>query len=174
MAPTWATAAAALTACAALALRTPSWAGAPVLVAALAIGLLGGVPQAEAAGARTWIAVTAVGIAAVAVVRFGAPTLPLPAATAAGLAMAVLAAVAEEALFRRMLFGLLERWGSAVAAALSAAAFAAVHVPGYGWRALPLDLAAGALFGWQRSVTGTWTSPAATHVAANLMILGVG
>jgi hypothetical protein len=34
---------------------------------------------------------------------------------------------------------------------------------------LPLDLAAGLIFGWQRRATGSWTAPAATHVIANLL-----
>jgi CAAX prenyl protease-like protein len=47
--------------------------------------------------------------------------------------------------------------------------FALVHVPVYGISALPVDLGAGALFGWQRAVSGSWSAPAATHVFANLM-----
>jgi membrane protease YdiL (CAAX protease family) len=39
----------------------------------------------------------------------------------------------------------------------------------YGVGVLPLDFAAGLIFGWQRRATGGWTAPAATHVFANLM-----
>jgi membrane protease YdiL (CAAX protease family) len=81
----------------------------------------------------------------------------------------MLAAVAEEALFRGALFSLLERRGRALAIAGSAVAFALVHVPFYGIAALPLDLGAGLLFAWQRSASDSWTVPAATHALANLL-----
>jgi hypothetical protein len=42
-------------------------------------------------------------------------------------------------------------------------------VAGYGTSTLPINLAAGVLFGWQRWATGGWTAPAATHVFANLV-----
>ena len=51
----------------------------------------------------------------------------------------------------------------------SAAAFAAVHLRGYGVWSLPVNLAAGALFGWQRWATGRWDSSAVTHAIANLL-----
>ena len=82
-----------------------------------------------------------------------------------------LAAVAEEAFFRRLVYGLLERWGPAAAVAGSAAAFAVVHVTVWGWWVLPLDLAAGLLLSWQRATSGRWTVPAATHVLANVLAL---
>jgi membrane protease YdiL (CAAX protease family) len=49
--------------------------------------------------------------------------------------------------------------------------FALVHVPLYGWAVFPVDLGAGLLFGWQRWAAGTWTVPAATHAAANLLVV---
>jgi len=84
-----------------------------------------------------------------------------------------LAAVAEEAFFRRLAYGvLLARSGNpGVALAGSAVLFALVHVTGYGFWVLPLDLAAGLLLGWQRQVTGGWVVPAATHVLANALVL---
>lgn len=82
---------------------------------------------------------------------------------------AVAAGVAEEAVFRRALYGYLERWGAPMAVTAAAIAFGLVHVPMYGWAALPLDVAAGLVFGWQRWASGTWTSPAATHAVANLV-----
>jgi hypothetical protein len=42
-------------------------------------------------------------------------------------------------------------------------------VPLYGVAALPVDLGAGLLLSWQRWAAGTWTVPAATHAAANLL-----
>ena len=84
-----------------------------------------------------------------------------------------LAAVAEEAFFRRLAYGvLLTSSGSAgVALAGSALLFALVHVTGYGFWVFPLDLAAGLLLGWQRQVTGRWSVPALTHVMANVLVL---
>jgi len=84
-------------------------------------------------------------------------------------ALDLLAAVAEEALFRRVLFVWLLRWGVPVAVAGSALVFALVHVPLYGIAVLPVDLGAGLLFSWQRAATGRWSVPAATHAAANLL-----
>jgi membrane protease YdiL (CAAX protease family) len=97
-----------------------------------------------------------------------APPVPVRS-TVAGVAVSVLAAVAEEALFRQALFTRLQRHGLTFSVIVCAVAFAAVHVPFYGASALPLDLGAGLLFGWQRSDSGTWTVPAATHTLANLL-----
>jgi CAAX prenyl protease-like protein len=80
-----------------------------------------------------------------------------------------LAAVAEETFFRRLVYGLLEPQGTAVAVIGSAGAFALVHVTVWGVGVLPLDLAAGLLLSWQRAATGRWSVPAVTHVAANLL-----
>jgi hypothetical protein len=77
------------------------------------------------------------------------------AASARVVELGVLAAVAEEAFFRRFLYGALARYGEPVAVGVTAV--------------LPLDLAAGLLLSWQRAVSGTWTVPAATHVVANLL-----
>jgi membrane protease YdiL (CAAX protease family) len=96
------------------------------------------------------------------------PAVPLPAAGWV-LPLSLLAAVAEEALFRRVAYPRLERWGAVVAVAGSATLFAAVHLPLYGVAAVPVDLGAGLLFGWQRWATGSWAAPAATHAAANLV-----
>jgi membrane protease YdiL (CAAX protease family) len=96
------------------------------------------------------------------------PTSPLPVTTL-GLAATAVAAVAEEAVFRRALYDRLRRWGPMAAVGGAAMAFALVHVPAYGWAAVPVDLGAGILFGWQRWATGTWTVPAATHIVANVM-----
>jgi membrane protease YdiL (CAAX protease family) len=84
-------------------------------------------------------------------------------------ALATLAAVAEEAFYRRLAYGLAEAAGPVVAIGVSCVAFALVHVTIWGWGVLPLDLAAGLLLGWQRWASGRWSVPAATHVAANLL-----
>jgi membrane protease YdiL (CAAX protease family) len=94
-----------------------------------------------------------------------------PSLLAYSVAVNSLAAVAEEAFFRRLLYGLLERWGTAVAVAGSAAAFAVVHVTVWGWWVLPIDFAAGLLLSWQRAASGRWSVPAATHVLANVLAL---
>ena len=80
-----------------------------------------------------------------------------------------LAAVSEEALFRRLLYGALLRWGPAAAVLGSAIAFAVVHVTVWGPRVLPLDLAAGFVLSWQRLASDRWSVPAITHVAANVL-----
>ena len=111
------------------------------------------------------------GIAAVAVsARVAGSPVPLPWSWAA-LPLSLLAAVSEEALFRRLAYARLERFGAPVAIAGSALLFALVHVPAYGTAALPVDLGAGLLFGWQRWASGTWTVPAATHAFANALVV---
>ena len=80
--------------------------------------------------------------------------------------------MAEEAFFRRYLYGLLApAHGMAVAVVVTAALFALVHVTVWGWWVLPLDLAAGLLLSWQRAATGRWSIPAVTHVLANTLAL---
>jgi hypothetical protein len=46
--------------------------------------------------------------------------------------------------------------------------FGLMHVPFYGWHALPLDTAVGAVLGVARVAAGTWTAPALAHVGADL------
>jgi membrane protease YdiL (CAAX protease family) len=91
--------------------------------------------------------------------------------SAAALPLSLLAAVAEEALFRRIAYARLERLGAVVAIAGSALLFGLVHVPAYGIAALPVDVGAGLLLGWQRWASGTWTVPAATHAFANAVVV---
>ncbi len=112
--------------------------------------------------------VLAVGLAAV-TFALGTGGRPVAAPYAAwALPLALLAAVAEEALFRRAAYGALQRHGAIVAVGVTALAFALVHVPLYGVAAFPVDLGAGLLLSWQRWASGTWTVPATTHAAANL------
>jgi membrane protease YdiL (CAAX protease family) len=47
--------------------------------------------------------------------------------------------------------------------------FALVHLPAYGLAAMPVDLGAALLLGWQRYASGRWTVPAVTHAVANLL-----
>jgi membrane protease YdiL (CAAX protease family) len=130
-------------------------------------------PETARSGTRNeTIAVLAVGVVAFALGRavVELPVRPWGLGVAVGLN--ALAAVAEEAFFRRYLYGLVaERHGAAVAVAVTAGAFALVHVTVWGWWVLPLDLAAGLVLSWQRAVTGRWSVPAATHVIANTLAL---
>jgi membrane protease YdiL (CAAX protease family) len=82
----------------------------------------------------------------------------------------VVVATAEEAFLRGALFGALQRWrGTDVAVVGAAVAFAALHVPLYGWHVVPLDLAVGLALGAVRVMAGTWTAPAIAHVGADLV-----
>jgi membrane protease YdiL (CAAX protease family) len=96
------------------------------------------------------------------------PVAPLGLSSAT-IPLSLLAAVAEEALFRRLAYGRLRRFGIPTAIGGAALLFALVHVPAYGVAAFPVDLGAGLLFGWQRWASGIWTVPAATHAVANLL-----
>jgi membrane protease YdiL (CAAX protease family) len=120
------------------------------------------------------VAVLAIGIGAVWVAGLAAGT-PLPAPSGAvlvPLAMSTLAALAEEAFFRRFLYGrIMPRLGAGAAVVLTALLFAAIHVPIYGASVFWVDLGAGLLFGWQRWASGSWTAPAATHAFANLLVI---
>jgi hypothetical protein len=135
------------------------------------LGALVAVGRDERISRWQWIAITALGVGAFAFAR--TYTTPVPVLlTPFGVAATSLAAVSEELFFRRLMYGWLMRWGPVVAIGLSAVAFALIHLHGYGAWALPLDLAAGLLFGWQRWASGGWTAPALAHLAANLMQLG--
>jgi membrane protease YdiL (CAAX protease family) len=110
-----------------------------------------------------------VGLAAVAAAGMVAGPAPPQRIGAAAAGLGLLAAVAEEALFRRLLYARLVRYGTVVAVLGSAVLFALVHLPAYGTAALPVDLGAGLLLSWQRFASGRWTVPAVTHAAANLL-----
>jgi membrane protease YdiL (CAAX protease family) len=98
------------------------------------------------------------------------PRLEFPlAALPSWAAIITLVAVAEEVIFRGILFTTIEtKWGTATAVALTALSFAFLHVPLYGWTALPLDLAVGVWLGGLRVITGGVTAPATAHVIADL------
>jgi len=78
-------------------------------------------------------------------------------------------ALAEEMLLRGALFAALAA-SSGVTAAVSVTSvvFALLHVPLYGWGALPLDLAVGIWLGGLRAVTGSVTAPAVAHLLADV------
>jgi membrane protease YdiL (CAAX protease family) len=115
--------------------------------------------------------VLAIGVASIVLAStIAGPSVPTPHASLA-LPLSLLAAVAEEALFRRVAYARLARFGALVAVAGSAILFGMIHLPAYGIAALPVDLGAGVLFGWQRWASGTWLVPAGTHAFANAVAI---
>lgn len=147
----------------------PAWAVAAFFAV---LGLVGVAwPEVRVSRPRRVVAVvvTAIGIAALGLGHvLGARQAALPRSSV-GVGLAVLAALAEEAFFRRFLYAFLVRGGEGLAVVGSAVCFALVHVGIYGVGVLPLDLAAGLVFSAQRWAAGTWLSPAATHVVANVL-----
>ena len=114
--------------------------------------------------------VLAIGLAAIAValVAGGRPVASPLAAWS--LPLALLAAVAEEALFRRAAYSALERHGVAVAVGVTARGVrahprAAVRMGGVARRPRGRTPAVVAAMG-----VGHWTVPAATHAAANFVM----
>jgi membrane protease YdiL (CAAX protease family) len=118
---------------------------------------------------RTAAVVLLVGVAAFVLGRAlggGEAIAPL---TGRVVALNTLAAVAEEAFFRRLVYGALLDNGPLVAVTGSALLFALVHVTVYGAWVLPIDVAAGLVLSWQRWASGGWWAPALTHVVANVL-----
>jgi membrane protease YdiL (CAAX protease family) len=111
------------------------------------------------------------GIAVFAVGRVVGGGHPPSSFTARVVALNSLAAVAEEAFFRRVVYAVLAPAGAAIAVGGAAALFALVHLATYGAWVLPIDAAAGLVLGWQRWATGSWSVPAATHVVANVFVV---
>src|SRR5437763_8095560 len=147
------------------------------LTALFALLLVAGLawPRDASAGvSATWakaLPVLAVGVAAFVLGRVvGGGNAPQPLAVRV-VALGSLAAVAEEAFFRRFVYDALRPGGAALAVLGSAALFAVVHVTVYGWWVLPIDIAAGLVLSWQRWATGSWRVPALTHVLANLLVV---
>ena len=98
------------------------------------------------------------------------PTIVFPAdAFVYWAPVAMLIALGEEVLLRGVLFSALQSGrGTVTAVALTSIAFALIHVPFYGWGAVPLDLAVGLWLGSVRVVTGGVTAPAIAHAVADL------
>ena len=142
-----------------------------IFVLLLAGGLLWPRRAAVPAGAAAVLPALAVGVGAFALGRaVGGGHAPQPLALRVVL-LSSLAAVAEEAFFRRFVYDALLPGGAALAVVGSAALFALVHVTVYGWWVLPIDAAAGLVLSWQRWATGSWKVPAVTHVLANLLVV---
>ena len=145
-----------------------------VFAVVLAVGACWPIPQAERPS-RAAVPAPAVLVFGIAVFTGGwllAVGMPPAIASADILLLNAVAAIAEEALFRRLLFTVTaQRLGLTWAVAVTAVVFALVHVTVWGWATVPLNLAAGLVLGWQRAVSGRWSVPALTHVAANVMAL---
>jgi membrane protease YdiL (CAAX protease family) len=144
--------------------------GAALLLLATAAGwrparLSGRVAAAGVAGGLALLAVPFVAHIGAGPLRFGPPAAAFPL----WLAVVTLVAVAEEALLRGALMTALLRHTRAEAAVLVAAlAFAALHVPIYGWVAVPLDVAVGVWLGGLRLATGGAGAPAIAHTVADV------
>ena len=142
-----------------------------VFTALLIVGLAWPVPRERAVPLLTMLLAVGIGIGAFALGRLiGGGTAPA-ALTTKIVALNTLAAVGEEAFFRRFVYGALVPSGPVLAVAGSALLFALVHVTVYGAWVLPIDIAAGVLLGWQRWATGSWRAPAVTHVIANVLVV---
>lgn len=165
-------------------LTNAGWAGATALavifgtLGALSLAAsdgLGSTAAASRAGAALpagFVLATGAGAVALAAVAstLPGPALPIPGGPVV-LALVAGAGVAEEAFFRRLLYGRLLRWGTAAAVVGSAVAFGLLHLPLHGTAALPIDVGAGLFLSWQRWASGTWAVPAATHALANLVVV---
>jgi membrane protease YdiL (CAAX protease family) len=147
--------------------------GAVLVAIALAGGWRPGLPRAGSVGRSATVgSAAAVALIAIAVIgRARGSWVPLdPAATFLPWAqVTILVATAEELVLRGVLFDAAEdAVGPVAAVALTAAAFALLHVPLYGWAVVPLDCGVGILLGGLRLVTGGVTAPAFAHVVADL------
>ena len=81
------------------------------------------------------------------------------------------APVAEEVLFRGLLLpGLAQRMGTAVALLVSAAVFAAFHIPSHGPLGAILPGVLGLVFGWARLRSGGLAAPILLHATNNLLV----
>jgi membrane protease YdiL (CAAX protease family) len=80
-----------------------------------------------------------------------------------------LVAVAEEVCFRGALWAVIkEEFGEYLALFATTIVFAVVHVPMYGWKAIPLDVGVGLGLGALRVWTGGVAAAATAHVLADL------
>jgi uncharacterized protein len=86
------------------------------------------------------------------------------------LAAIAVVAPAEEAFLRGVVYdAVARRWSADLAIVVAAVAFGLMHVPFYGWHALPLDTAVGVVLGVARLAAGTWVAPAVAHTAADVV-----
>ncbi len=113
------------------------------------------------------------GAALVALSLAGLPAIVLGARAPAltltwWLPLVSIVATTEELVFRGVLFDAVrDRSGDAVAVAVTAVLFAAIHLPLYGASALPIDLCVGVFLGCLRVGSGGVTAPLVAHVLAD-------
>lgn len=150
----------------ALALRavsTPAF----VVVLAAAVWRSGWRPALPSLRAAAWGLLGAVLLVAGPLAR-GAPHPPGRSALFPWIAGVALVVGAEEAFLRGALWRACARWGGGVVAlVVTSGAFALIHVPVYGWRALPLDTLVGLVLGGLRLASGSVTAPALAHLLAD-------
>ncbi|HEX3606222.1 MAG TPA: CPBP family intramembrane glutamic endopeptidase [Candidatus Dormibacteraeota bacterium] len=142
-----------------------------LLATALAAGWRPAMPRARALAAG--VGGAAVLCLAPALLRLGGHTLvlgpPPLGLLPAWATVTVLIAVSEEALLRGVLIDSVTPWaGELVAVGVAAVAFGLLHVPLYGWTAVPLDIAVGVWLGGLRLATGGVAAPATAHTLADL------
>lgn len=132
---------------------------------------------AVAAGTRVPISATSIGYGLAGAVLLCAPVallrggLPLHGSDgfASWAVVIAVVATAEEVFLRGALYDAVQdALDERAAIVIGAVAFAALHVPLYGWGVVPLDLVVGLVLGELRRVSGTPAAPAVTHVGADL------
>lgn len=104
------------------------------------------------------------------------PQLPVAALLLVGLAFSVANAVAEELVYRGIIFGALERvWGALPALVIQAAAFGLAHLHGFprGWVGVALATIYGVMTGILRWRSQGLVAPLVAHVAADATIFGI-
>jgi membrane protease YdiL (CAAX protease family) len=132
--------------------------------------------MSAAAGTRVAVSFRAIGFGLAGAVLLCAPValmrMSQPLHDVAGLApwalVVAVVATAEEVFLRGTLYDAVRAASSERAAiVVGAVAFAALHVPLYGWHVVPLDLVVGVVLGELRRASGTAAAPAVTHVLAD-------
>jgi membrane protease YdiL (CAAX protease family) len=150
------------------------WLFAAVLLIGVAGARAGLVPRRSPRS--TWLRAAFVGVGGFAVLVAGPLAVQgvhvggrYAASPLAWMGTVVIIAVSEETLLRGALFdAVVEAGGPGLALVTTTVAFALIHVPLYGWRSLPLDLAVGAWLGGLRVWATTPLAPALAHALADL------
>lgn len=152
--------------------------GAALLAAAVAAGWRPAWSTPRAAGRAAALGVLG-GLALVATALVGqhpawSSTLAGPFPLAPWAVATVLVAGAEEALLRGVLFDrLCAANGVASALLVTSLIFSLMHVPVYGWPAVPVDLGVGLVLGGLRLLSGGVAAPAIAHAIADLAVVAL-